>query len=246
MTYAQACLKLESRNRASSNTNHTTATTRTGISHAPRLNLSLTGSDLRLIRYSTTVEAYMTAGSSVAAPNNVNNAVSECEKIARISSARTTYSTVALSGVRNFDEIWFHCCQPGKRSSRDIAQVSRTPVTMMTSPQAKIARTTITSRRVATAEPSVLSMTSAIGVPDWASATGSPAASVTATMKKNPSTPEASTACHIARGTTRSGSLVSSARLAADSKPTMVKAPSRKPSIHGPAVVRSPQLQYPS
>ncbi len=89
-------------------------------------------------------------------------------------------------------------------------------------------------------------MTSAIGVPDSASATGSPAASVTARMKKKPSTPDAMTACHIARGTTRSGSLVSSARFAADSKPTMVNAPSRNPSIHGPAEVQSPKLQNPS
>src|ERR1700755_1801489 len=143
MTYAHACLKLESLNSASSNTSHTTATTSTGISHAPRLNLSLTGSDLRLIRYSTTVDAYIMAGSSVAAPNSVNNAVSECEKIARMSSARTTYRIVAFSGVWNCGEIWLHCCQPGKRSSRDIAQVSRTPVIMMTRPHAKIASTTI-------------------------------------------------------------------------------------------------------
>src|SRR6185312_7281494 len=243
MTYAHACLKLESRNSASSNNSDHTATTNTAISQAPRLNLSLTGSDLRLIRYSTTVDAYITAGSSVAAPNNVNSAVSECEKIARISSARTTYRSVAFSGVWNFGEIWLHCCQPGKRSSRDIAHVNRTPVIMMTRPQAKIASTTISSRRVATAEPRVLSMTSAIGVPDLASATGSPAARVTAMMNTKPSTPDARTACHIARGTTRSGSLVSSARLAADSKPTMVNAPSRKPIIHGPAVVRSPKLQ---
>src|ERR1044071_7822801 len=105
MTYVQASLKLESRKSASSNTSQTTATARTGISHAPRLNLSLTGRDLRLIRYRTTVEAYITAGSSVAAPNRVNNAVSECEKIARISSARTTYRIVAFSGVWNFGEI---------------------------------------------------------------------------------------------------------------------------------------------
>src|ERR1700755_1987714 len=154
-TYAHACLKLESRNSASSNTSHTPATTRTGISHAPRLNLSLTGSDLRLMRYSTTVDAYITAGSRVAAPNNVNSAVSECEKIAMISSARTTYRMVAFSGVWNFGETWLHCCQPGKRSSRDIAHVRRTPVIMITRPQAKIASTTITSSRVATAEPSV-------------------------------------------------------------------------------------------
>ena len=44
----------------------------------------------------------------------------------------------------------------GARSSRDIAQVNRTPVIMMTSPQAKIASTTINSSRVATAEPSVV------------------------------------------------------------------------------------------
>src|SRR4029079_13417952 len=153
MTYAHACLKLESRHSASSNTSHTTATTRIGISHEPRLNLSLTGSDLRLIRYSTTVEAYITAGSRVAAPNSVNSAVSECEKIARISSARTTYTIVALSGVWNLGEIWLHCCQPGKRSSRDIAHVNRTPVIMMTRPQAKIASTTISSRSVATTDP---------------------------------------------------------------------------------------------
>src|ERR1700754_4995770 len=106
ITYAHACLKLESRNSASSNTSHTTATTRIGISQAPRLNLSLTGRDLRLTRYNTTVEAYITAGSKVAAPNKVNSAVSEDEKIARISSARTTYSRVAFSGVWNFCEIW--------------------------------------------------------------------------------------------------------------------------------------------
>src|ERR1700755_3712575 len=105
-TYAHACLKLESRNSASSNTSHTPATTRTGISHAPRLNLSLTGSDLRLIRYSTTVDAYITAGSSVAAPNSVNNAVSECEKIARMSSARTTYRIRALRGGGETRESW--------------------------------------------------------------------------------------------------------------------------------------------
>src|SRR3954465_14758218 len=184
MTYAHACLKLESRNSASSNTSQTTATTRIGISHAPRLNLSLVGSDFRLIRYSTTVEAYITAGNRVAAPNKVNRAVSECEKIARISSARTTKRIVAFNGVWYLGEIWRHCCQPGKRSSRDIAQVNRTPVIIMTRPQAKMANTTITTRRGATADPKVLSMTSAIGVPDSASATGSPAASVTAMMNR--------------------------------------------------------------
>ena len=48
-------------------------------------------------------------------------------------------------------------------------------------------------------------MTSAIGVLDLASATGFLAAAVTASRNKKPSTPEASTACHMARGTTRAG-----------------------------------------
>ena len=47
-----------------------------------------------------------------------------------------------------------------------MAQVSRTPVIMMTNPQAKIAMTTITRSSVDTAEPRVCLMTSAIGVPD--------------------------------------------------------------------------------
>lgn len=114
---------------------------------------------------------------------------------------------------------------------------------MITRPHAKIAMLTSTSNKVLMKPPRVSWMTSAIGVPDWASATGSLMARVTATMKRKPRPPEAATACHMARGTTVSGSFVSSARLAADSKPTMVKAPSRKPSIHGPAEVSSPKLQ---
>lgn len=111
---------------------------------------------------------------------------------------------------------------------------------MITRPQAKIASTTMSSRSVLTAEPRVFSMTSAIGVPDLASSIGSPAARVTAIRNTKPSTPEATTAITMARGTTRSGSLVSSARFAADSNPTIVNAPSRNPSIHGPAELRSP------
>ena len=79
-------------------------------------------------------------------------------------------------------------------------------------------------------------MTSAIGVLESASSTGFFAAAVTASRNRNPRTPEASTACHIARGTTRSGSWVSSARFAADSNPTMVNAPSSVPSRNGPDV----------
>ena len=75
---------------------------------------------------------------------------------------------------------------------------------------------------------------------------GRSTAAVTTSRNRNPSTPEARTACHMARGTTTSGCLVSSARLAADSNPTIVNAPSRKPSIQGPTEVAVPKLQYPS
>ena len=50
-----------------------------------------------------------------------------------------------------------------------------------------------------------------------------------------PTAPEASTARTIARGMTRCGCCVSSARLLADSKPTMVYAPSSVASMNGPS-----------
>ena len=136
-------------------------------------------------------------------------------------------------------------CQPGNRRSRDIAQVSRTPVIMITSPQAKIEITTRISSRSPMNDPSTILITSAIGVLEAASLTGSFAAAVTASRNRNPRIPEASTACHIARGTTRSGSWVSSARFAADSNPTIVNAPSSVPSRNGPTCVAEPNPQYP-
>ena len=65
---------------------------------------------------------------------------------------------------------------------------------MMTNPQAKIATTTITRSSVDITDPRVCLMTSAIGVPEAARATGSPAARVTAIRNTNPNTPEARTA----------------------------------------------------
>jgi hypothetical protein len=50
-----------------------------------------------------------------------------------------------------------------------------------------------------------------------------------------PTTPDSSTARIIARGMVRCGSMVSSARLLADSKPTMVYAPSSVASMNGPS-----------
>src|SRR4051812_50203478 len=116
MTYIHACLKLESRNRASSNTSQTTAITRMGISHAPRLNLSLTGRCLRLMRYRTTVEAYITAGSSVGGPNSVKKAVSQGGKNVRIRFSRKKKNTGGLNRVWEPREDLFPCCPPGDRS----------------------------------------------------------------------------------------------------------------------------------
>ena len=188
----------------------------------------------------------MMAGRSVAAENNLNSASVLVENRPRITAEITVITIVAFNGVLNRGDTLCRTCHPGNRSSRDIAHTSRTPVIKMTRPQAKIAMATSTSSAVPTNEPRMSRITSAIGVPDSASATGSLTPAVTTSRKRKPSTPEARTACHMARGTTTSGCLVSSARLAADSNPTIVNAPSRKPSIHGPTVVAVPKLQYPS
>jgi hypothetical protein len=60
-------------------------------------------------------------------------------------------------------------------------------------------------------------------------------AKASTSRNKNPTTPETSTARIMARGMTRCGSWVSSARLLADSNPTMVYAPSRVASMNGPS-----------
>ena len=55
-----------------------------------------------------------------------------------------------------------------------------------------------------------------------------------------PITPDNTTDVHIARGTVRGASCVSSARLHAASNPTIVNAPSRKPITHAPTWVAEP------
>ena len=75
-----------------------------------------------------------------------------------------------MSGVRNERADPAHTCQPGKRSSRDIAQVTRLAVMKMTSPQAKIEKVTNARKILPTTLPSTCVTTSATGVLDAVSA----------------------------------------------------------------------------
>ena len=111
----------------------------------------------------------------------------------------------------------------------------------MTRPQAKIEKNTMTRKILPTTEPSTWSTMSATGVPEAVSAGMFQLATVMATRNTKPRMPDSSTEVHMARGTTRSGSSVSSARLPQASKPTMVKAPSRKASTQGLSCVRVPK-----
>ena len=143
----------------------------------------------RLTANSTTVARYSSAGSSVAAENSLNSTPVRSANTARITSETTSRKNAALRGVRVLGEICCHSCQPGNRRSRDIAQVSRTPVIMITSPQAKIEITTRISSRSPMNDPSTILITSAIGVLEAASLTGFLAAAVTASRNRKPEDP---------------------------------------------------------
>src|SRR5712692_9387651 len=112
-----------------------------------------------------------------------------------------------------------------------MAQVMRGAVMKMTSTR-KIGPTT---------EPSAWVMISATGDEEALRALRSWDARLSAIRKAKPTTPLKTTEDHMARGTTRWASCVSSARLAAASKPTMVKAPSRNERTKGPAEVSPPK-----
>jgi hypothetical protein len=63
-------------------------------------------------------------------------------------------------------------------------------------------------------------------------------ATVRVTTKRRPSTPAATTDETIARGTLRNGSLASSAKFAAESKPTSVVRPMIIPAIRPPPMAK--------
>ena len=69
-------------------------------------------------------------------------------------------------------------------------------------------------------------------------------ARLSAIRNAKPTTPLKNTENHMAVGTVRWASCVSSARLAAASNPTMVNAPSRNESMNGPALVSVPSVNH--
>src|SRR5229473_3696580 len=122
-----------------------------------------------------------------------------------------------------------------------MAHVIRVAVMKITRPQAKMEKMTSTRKIVPTIPPSVWLMISATGDEDFDRAVISPEARLSARRKAKPTIPLKSTENHMARGTTLWASCVSSARLAAASNTTMVKAPSRNESIKGLADVSHPR-----
>jgi hypothetical protein len=93
---------------------------------------------------------------------------------------------------------------------------------MTASPQAKIAMQMNTRKIRSTPVPSTSRRMKATGAGSSPAAPTLRTARPRATRNTMPRTPDSSTALTIAFGTTRRGSLVSSARLLADSKPTIV------------------------
>ena len=106
-------------------------------------------------------------------------------------------------------------------------------------------KVTSTRKTLPTTLPSVPVTISATGVEEAVSAAMFPDARLSATRKAKPTIPLNRTENHIAVGTTRWASCVSSARLAAASKPTMVKAPSKNASMKGPAALSPPRVNHP-
>ena len=101
-----------------------------------------------------------------------------------------------------------------------MEKIRRLLVTMMIKPQAKIDTHTKTRKIFCITPPSTSCTMDATGaVLAYAALL---VAYARAIRNANPTTPETSTARSIAFGMTRCGSWVSSARLLADSKPTMV------------------------
>src|SRR3954467_13881439 len=113
--------------------------------------------------------------------------------------------------------------------------MSRPFVTMITSPQAKIETTTNTRNSFWTTPPRTLSMMNATGAEFWVAAGSESIAYDVAIRNAKPTIPDARTARIIAVGTTLRGSTVSAARWDADSKPTIVYAPSSVASMNGPS-----------
>jgi hypothetical protein len=115
-----------------------------------------------------------------------------------------------------------------------MAKTSREPDIMMIRPLAKIATLTNTRKKSLNVPPSWSCMMNETGAADAVAPLTSLMAIVRAIRNSRPTTTDTTTARSIARGTTRVGSTVSSARLAADSKPTIVYAPIRIASMNGP------------
>src|SRR5579872_3091309 len=121
---------------------------------------------------------------------------------------------VAATGVLVPALTRLNSWNPGKRWSRDIAQVRRVSVMKMTRPQAKMENVTSTRKMSPTTEPSVLVTISATGVAepfndtsdtideDWTA----PEARFSAMRKMKPTMPLSATDDHIAVGTTRCAS----------------------------------------
>src|SRR6266699_6618255 len=125
-----------------------------------------------------------------------------------------------------------------------MAQVMRVAVMKMTRPQAKIEKMTSTRKMVPTTEPSVWVMISATGAEEALRVLRSWDARLSAIRKAKPTTPLKTTEDHMAVGTARWASCVSSARLAAASKPTIVKAPSKNARIKGPEEGQDPSVNH--
>ncbi len=116
-----------------------------------------------------------------------------------------------------------------------MAKMSRPLVTMMIRPQAKMDTQTKMRKIFCTTPPSTSWTMNATGAELADAALTELVAYVRAMRNAKPATPEASTARIIALGIVLCGSNVSSARLLADSNPTIVYAPSRVASINGPS-----------
>ena len=105
-------------------------------------------------------------------------------------------------------------------------------------PAPKIAKAMPASSIRSATGPSWARMIAATGDRSALTAGTSSMATVRAIRNTRPATPAATTEATIARGTVRNGSLASSARLAAESKPTSVVSPMSIPAISPPPIAK--------
>src|SRR5260221_13911463 len=125
-----------------------------------------------------------------------------------------------------------------------MAQVRRETVMKITRPHAKIEKVTNTRKMSPTTVPSSSVTIFATGVAEEVNFAMSCDARLSATRNTKPTIPLKNTENHMAVGTARWASCVSSARLAAASKPTIVKAPSKNASIKGPEGGQDPRANH--